>query len=60
MNSEKVSVSLNPNLLAEARQRSRGQGTLSSYLNDALRRKILVERSTEYLDSLDVEFGPIQ
>jgi hypothetical protein len=59
MTTEKVSVSLDPELLEEARRRLRGRGTLSAYLNDALRRKLLAERHAEYLDALDAEFGPI-
>jgi hypothetical protein len=59
MATEKVSVSLDPRLVEEARQRIRGRGTLSAYVNDALRRKLLAERHLEYLRSLDEEFGPI-
>jgi Arc/MetJ family transcription regulator len=54
---EKVSISLDPSLLAEARRRTRG--SLSAYVNDALRRKLLQERRNDYLDALDAELGAI-
>lgn len=59
MSTKKVSVTLDRDLLAEARYRTGGRGMLSAYINDALRGKILSERQAEYLESLDVEFGPI-
>jgi hypothetical protein len=59
MATEKVSVSLDPRLVEEARQRIRGRATLSAYVNDALRRKLFAERHTEYLSALDDEYGPI-
>jgi len=58
MATEKVSVSLDAELLAEARERSR-RGTFSSYLNEALRRAVLADRHAEYLDQLDATFGPV-
>ncbi len=59
MKTEKVSVSLDAHLLAEARRRSRGSTTLSAYLNDALLHKLRSDSLLEYLDSLDEEFGPV-
>ena len=57
MKSEKVSVSLPADLVAEARQRA--NGNLSSYLAESLRRRVLADRLGEYLVELDEEFGPL-
>lgn len=59
MTTEKVSVSLDAGLVAEARRRSQGRSTLSAYLNDALRRKLYTERQLEFLDQLDEQFGTV-
>jgi Arc/MetJ family transcription regulator len=49
---------MDKDVLTEARKRSRARG-LSAYVNDAVRRAVLAERLSEYLDQLDHEFGPV-
>jgi hypothetical protein len=58
MSTEKVSLSLDAALLAEARQRAR-DGSLSAYVNKGLQRQILSDRQRELLDDWETEFGPI-
>ena len=55
---EKVSLSLPAELLAEARRRAAGD-SLSAYVADGLRRRILADRQQEYLDDWEARFGPI-
>lgn len=59
MVTEKVSVSLDAELLAEARERIRGNGSLSAYLNDALYYKLLNERQRENFPSLDERLASV-
>jgi hypothetical protein len=55
---EKVSLSLDPDVLAEARELAGSRG-LSSLVNDALRVRLQHIRVTRLLDDMDVEFGPV-
>lgn len=55
---EKVSLSLDPRLLAEARELA-GRGGLSALVNDALRMRLQQVRITRLLDEMDTEFGPV-
>ena len=57
MASERVSLSLPADLVAEARQRAKGN--LSAYVADGLRRRILADRQREYLEEWEDQFGPI-
>jgi Arc/MetJ family transcription regulator len=54
----KVSLSLDHDLVAAARQRVGGRG-LSGYVNEALRRRLQRDRLTELLVEMDAEAGPI-
>jgi Arc/MetJ family transcription regulator len=54
----KVSLSLDADLLAEARERA-GRRELSAYVNEALRRKLAHDRLGEYLAQMEAEHGPI-
>lgn len=58
MSTEKVSLSLDAELLSEARRRADG-GSLSAYVNKGLRRQILADRQEELLRDWEAEFGPI-
>jgi hypothetical protein len=58
MKTEKVSLSLDAELLNEARQRSQGR-SLSGYVNEGLRRQVLADRQRELLVEWEREFGPI-
>ena len=58
MASEKVSLSLDADLLAEARRRAAGR-PLSEYVNEGLRRKVLADRQAQLLEEWQAEFGPI-
>jgi hypothetical protein len=58
MSTEKVSLSLPADLLAEARERAE-DGNLSAYVADGLRRRVLADRQRVYLAELDDEFGPL-
>jgi len=58
MATEKVSVSLDDRLVADARDRVGGRG-LSGYLNAALRRQLQRDRIQDLLKELDEEMGPI-
>jgi hypothetical protein len=55
---EKVSLSLDADLLAQAR-RTAGPRGLSALVNDGLRIKLQHERLRALLKSMDAEFGPI-
>jgi len=55
---EKVSLSLDAGLLAEAR-RLAGRRALSALVNDALRVRVQHERLRRLLAEMDDEFGPI-
>lgn len=55
---EKVSLSLDPDLLGEARQVSGARG-LSGFVNDALRVRLQHERVRRLLAEMDDEFGPV-
>ncbi len=58
MATEKVSVSLDAQMVAAARHRVGGRG-LSGYLNDALRRQLQRDRLSDFLTELDNESGPV-
>ncbi len=58
MKAEKVSLSLDSELLTEARQRSKGS-SLSAYVNNGLRRQAMVDRQREFLADWASEFGAI-
>ena len=58
MKTEKVSLSLDVDLLNEARRRTGGH-SLSAYVNEGLRRQILADRQREVLREWEHEFGPI-
>jgi Arc/MetJ family transcription regulator len=53
-----VSLSLDEEVLAEARQRA-GRRELSSYVNDALRRRLQHDRLGDLLAEVAAESGPI-
>jgi hypothetical protein len=55
---EKVSLSLDAQLLDEARQRAQGR-SLSAYVNEGLRRQVLADRQRELLVEWEREHGPI-
>ena len=54
----KVSLSLDPELVAEARELA-GRGGLSALVNDALRIRLQHIRVTRLLDEMDAEYGPV-
>ena len=58
MAAEKVSLSLDSELLAQAR-RVAGRRGLSALVNDALRIKLQHERLRALLVQMDAEFGPV-
>jgi Arc/MetJ family transcription regulator len=58
MASEKVSITLDPAIAAEAR-RMAGDGGLSAFVNDVLRWHLQNLRLRKYLAELDEEFGPV-
>jgi Arc/MetJ family transcription regulator len=58
MPTEKVSLTLDQSLLAEARETVGTRG-LSSFVNTALARALQRERLTSYLAELEQEHGPI-
>jgi hypothetical protein len=58
MGAEKVSLTLEAELLAQAREVA-GRRGLSAFVNDALRIKLQHERLRRLLDQMDVEFGPV-
>lgn len=55
---EKVSLSLDPELVAEARELA-GRGGLSALVNDALRVRLQHVRVSRLLDEMDAEYGPV-
>ena len=59
MTTEKVSISLEKTLLAEARQVA-GSRALSRYLNRALRNQLQHDRIVGLLAELELEHGPIE
>lgn len=58
MTVEKVSLSLDPDLVAEARELA-GRGGLSALVNEGLRLRLQQVRVTRLLDEMDEEFGPV-
>ena len=59
MATEKVSLSLDEELVAEARQ-AVGARRLSGYVNEALRRQLQRDRLSGLLAELEREAGPIE
>jgi hypothetical protein len=59
MRTEKVSLSLEEELLAEAREVAGARG-LSGYVNRALRHQLQQDRVALFLTELDKEQGPIE
>lgn len=58
MPTEKVSFTIDGELLAEARRRV-GRRELSSYVNAALRRQLQHDRLGALLDEMEAEAGPV-
>jgi len=58
MSTEKVSLSLNTDLLRKARQMA-GRRGLSALVNDALRVRVQQEQLRSLLDEMDSEYGPV-
>lgn len=58
MGVSKVSLSIADDVLTEARLRA-GRRELSSYVTEALRRRLQYERVGDLLQQMDVESGPI-
>jgi len=54
----KISVSVPPEVLAEARRRAAGR-SLSAYVTEGLRRQLLADRQGELIEEWEAEFGPI-
>jgi hypothetical protein len=59
MSTEKVSLTLDGELLAEARRAVGGRG-LSGFVNEALRHQMQRERLARLLAELDEEQGPVE
>jgi hypothetical protein len=55
---EKVSLSLDPEVVAEARELA-GRGGLSALVNDALRVRLQHVRVSRLLDEMDAEYGAV-
>ncbi len=55
---EKVSLSLDRNLIAEVRRRV-GKRELSSFLNEALERRLQTDAITQYLSEADKRKGAV-
>jgi crotonobetainyl-CoA:carnitine CoA-transferase CaiB-like acyl-CoA transferase len=55
---EKVSLSLDRDLIAEVRRRV-GKRELSSYLNEALERRLQADAVVRYFDQTDLAAGPV-
>jgi hypothetical protein len=55
---EKVSLSLDSALIAEVRRRV-GKRELSSFLNEALERRLQIDAITQYLHDAEKRFGPV-
>lgn len=58
MSTEKVSLSLDDQLVEEARRHA-GQRGLSGYVNHALRRQLQRDRLITFLDEADESTGPV-
>ena len=58
MTASKVSLSIDEDVLSEARERA-GRRELSSYVTDALRRQLQHDRLGELLAEMDASSGPI-
>lgn len=58
MSVSKVSLSIEEDVLAEARERA-GRRELSSYVTDAIRRQLQQDRLGELLAEMEAESGPI-
>ncbi|MGI8573896.1 MAG: hypothetical protein ACR2MA_00835 [Egibacteraceae bacterium] len=58
MTVSKVSLSIEEDVLAEARERA-GRRELSSYVTGALRRQLQRDRLGELLAEMEVESGPV-
>ena len=58
MATSKVSISLDDDVLAEARRRA-GRRELSAFINEALRRQLQHDRIREFLDEMEAKHGPI-
>ena len=58
MATEKVSISIDEDVLAEARRRA-GHRELSAFINEALRRQLQHDRIGEFLDEMEAKHGPI-
>jgi hypothetical protein len=58
MKIQKVSLSLDAELVEEARRRSQGS-SLSAYVSQGLKRQVLADRQSELLETWGKEFGPI-
>ena len=58
MTASKVSLSIDEEVLAEARDRA-GRRELSSYVTDALRRQLQHDRLGELLADMDATEGPV-
>lgn len=54
----KVSLSLPEDLVREALEWS-GNGNLSAYVTQGLRRQVLADRRRRYLADLDAAYGPL-
>jgi len=59
MATEKVSLSLNQDVLAAARRRVGPRG-LSQYVNDALRYQLQRDRLANLLEEFERELGPVE
>lgn len=58
MSTEKVSLSLDRDLVAEARDLA-GRGGLSALINEGLRLRLQQLRVARLLDEMDEEYGPV-
>jgi Arc/MetJ family transcription regulator len=58
MSTEKVSLTLDDELVEQARQHA-GQRGLSGYVNQALRRQLQRDRLIAFLDEADQAAGPV-
>lgn len=59
MSTEKVSLTLDDELVEQARQQA-GQRGLSGYVNQALRRQLQRDRLIAFLDEADQAAGPVE
>lgn len=58
MKAAKISVTVPPHLLAEARRRAAGR-SLSAYVTQGLHRQVLADRQADLIEEWETEFGPI-